>query len=117
MFGMLRKLLNQGVATHYIQNILTAVPESERKAVSTLDDPALFLRESSKNLLVEPLTRRESEVLLQLSDRRSNKEIAENLTISILTVKKHTGNIYEKLGVKKRGEAVDKAKALGILPT
>lgn len=117
MLGMLRHLLKRGVATHYIQNILKAVPEQDGMAVSTLDEPASVVYESSKIILVEPLTRRESEILILMSARSSNKEIADDLTISILTVKKHTGNIYQKLGVKKRGEAVDKAKALGILPT
>jgi LuxR family maltose regulon positive regulatory protein len=105
------------VAVHYIKRILATFPESDTRQASLYDDPAHLVREASKTILVEPLTRRESEILLQMSSRRSNKEIADNLTISILTVKKHTGNIYQKLGVKKRGEAVDKAKALGILPT
>jgi LuxR family maltose regulon positive regulatory protein len=117
MSGMLLQLASQGVAVHYIKRILSAFPESEIKQVSLNDDPAYLVRESSKTILVEPLTRRESEILLQMSARFTNKEIADNLTISILTVKKHTGNIYRKLGVKKRGEAVDKAKALGILST
>jgi LuxR family maltose regulon positive regulatory protein len=117
MSRMLRQLARQGVAVHYIKRILATFPESDTRQASLYDDPAHLVREASKTILVEPLTRRESEILLQMSSRRSNKEIADNLTISILTVKKHTGNIYQKLGVKKRGEAVDKAKALGILPT
>jgi LuxR family maltose regulon positive regulatory protein len=117
MSGMLRQLASQGVAVRYIKRILSAFPESDTKQVSLNDDPAHLVRESSKTILVEPLTRRESEILLQMSARRTNKEIADNLTISILTVKKHTSNIYQKLGVRKRGDAVDKAKALGILAT
>jgi LuxR family maltose regulon positive regulatory protein len=115
--GMLRQLANQGVAVHYIKQILAAFPESELMQVSRYDDPAQFVFESSKAILVEPLTRRESEILLHMSVRRTNKEIADNLTISILTVKKHSGNIYQKLGVNRRSEAVEKAKLFGILPT
>jgi LuxR family maltose regulon positive regulatory protein len=65
--------------------------------------------------LVDPLTNRELDVLDLLVQRLSNKEIAESLFISTTTVKGHLQNIYEKLGVKKRRQAVEKAEALGIL--
>jgi LuxR family maltose regulon positive regulatory protein len=117
MSGMLRQLVSQGVAIPYVTRILAAFPESDPTNVSLKDDLAQLVYESSKTILVEPLTVRESEILLQLSERQTNNEIADNLTISILTVKKHTGNIYQKLGVNSRSEAVDKAKALGILAT
>jgi LuxR family maltose regulon positive regulatory protein len=113
---MLRQLVNRGVAIPYVKRILTAFPESISANVRGKDDNADGIYESSKNILVEPLTRRESEILLRMSARKTNKEIADSLTISIHTVKKHTGNIYQKLGVNKRSEAVDKARALGILP-
>jgi ATP/maltotriose-dependent transcriptional regulator MalT len=62
-----------------------------------------------------PLTERELEVLGRLAERLSNKEIAKQLFLSPLTVKRHTLNIYQKLGVHGRREAVKKATALGIL--
>jgi LuxR family maltose regulon positive regulatory protein len=65
--------------------------------------------------LVEPLTERESEVLLYLKQGLSNKAIAHTLNISALTVKKHTINLYQKLGVNSRQQANVKAQALGIL--
>ncbi len=61
------------------------------------------------------LTYREIEVLKLLNKRRTDKEIAEALVISRLTVSKHTANIYRKLGVAGRREAVARARALGIL--
>jgi LuxR family maltose regulon positive regulatory protein len=115
MAGMLRQLLNRGVSVQYIQLILAAFPECEASVDPMVVDPAITVSEISKTILLEALTRRESEVLLHLAERRTNQEIAEGLTISILTVKKHTGNIYQKLGVNSRAEAVEKAKALGIL--
>ncbi|UCF21659.1 MAG: response regulator transcription factor [Gemmatimonadota bacterium] len=65
--------------------------------------------------LAAPLTERELEVLGRLAERLSNKEIAKQLFLSPLTVKRHTLNIYQKLGVHGRREAVEKATALGIL--
>jgi LuxR family maltose regulon positive regulatory protein len=67
--------------------------------------------------LVEPLTNRELDVLDLLEQRLSNKEIAAKLFISPKTVKKHLDNIYGKLNVSSRRQAVEKVVALGILPS
>jgi LuxR family maltose regulon positive regulatory protein len=66
--------------------------------------------------LVEPLTSRELEVLELLAGGLSNREIGQQLVISLPTVKSHTRNIYGKLGVHSRKEAVSQARTLGILP-
>lgn len=63
----------------------------------------------------ESLTPREAQVLACLQQRLSNGEIAESLFISAKTVRRHTENIYSKLGVHSRREAVAKAKGLGLL--
>ena len=65
--------------------------------------------------LVEPLSNRELNVLDLLAQRLSNKEIADKLFISITTVQSHIQNIYGKLNVRKRREAVEKAMKIGIL--
>jgi DNA-binding NarL/FixJ family response regulator len=65
--------------------------------------------------LVEPLTNRELDVLLLLAKRLYDKEIAEELSVSVTTVRTHVGNVFQKLGVGKRHEAVDKSRALGII--
>jgi len=65
--------------------------------------------------LLEPLSKRELEVLRLMSDGCLNKEIAKELVIAIGTVKRHTVNIYSKLAVKNRTEAVTKARHLGLL--
>jgi ATP/maltotriose-dependent transcriptional regulator MalT len=52
-----------------------------------------------------------------LAERLSNKEIAQTLLISPLTVKTHAGSIYSKLGVAGRREAIRKARVLGLLPS
>ena len=65
--------------------------------------------------LVDPLTNRELDVLDLLAQRLSNKEIADKMFISTSTVKSHIQNLYRKLNVRKRREAVEKAKKIGIL--
>jgi LuxR family maltose regulon positive regulatory protein len=65
--------------------------------------------------LPEPLTPRELEVLELLAAGLTNREIGEELVISPQTVKKHTGNIYSKLGVGNRTEAASRARELDIL--
>ena len=62
-----------------------------------------------------PLTPRESQVSRHIAFGLSNKEIADKLFISPLTVKGHLKNIYQKLEVGKRREAVEKAQKIGIL--
>ena len=70
---------------------------------------------STPNELVEPLTCRELEVLQCIAAGDSNQVIAERLVITVRTVKKHTGNIFGKLNVSSRTQAVAKARALGLL--
>jgi len=65
--------------------------------------------------LVEALTDREHDVLVLLAQRQTAKEIAQALVISPLTVKRHAANIYGKLQVSGRREAVAKATRLGLL--
>lgn len=66
--------------------------------------------------LVEPLSERELDVLQLLSVGRSNREIGLALSISLATVKWHASNIYGKLNVGNRTEAVVRAQQLGLLP-
>ncbi len=69
----------------------------------------------AEEYLIEPLTEREREVLQRLAAGRSNREIAEELVVAIGTVKAHTSNIYSKLGVKNRVQALARARELGVL--
>ena len=71
--------------------------------------------ESSDRILIEPLSRREFEVLRLIAEGLPNAEIAHKLFISVATVKVHAGNIFGKLGVSNRTEAVIQAQKLNLL--
>ena len=66
-------------------------------------------------LVVEPLTEREREVLRHASGLLRTAEIASELDISIHTVKTHLRNVYRKLAATRRGEAVRRARQLGLI--
>ncbi len=65
-------------------------------------------------MLVEPLSERELEVLRLIADGLSNAEIADKLFIAQGTVKRHINNIYGKLDVQSRTQAVAKAREIGL---
>jgi LuxR family maltose regulon positive regulatory protein len=65
--------------------------------------------------LLDPLTEREIEVLRLIAMGLSNKEIADHLFLTEGTVKGYASTIYSKLGVRRRTEAVERARDLGIL--
>lgn len=61
------------------------------------------------------LSKREHEVLMLIAAGYSNQEIAERLFVSLNTIKTHSSNLFLKLDVKRRTQAVQKAKELGLL--
>jgi LuxR family maltose regulon positive regulatory protein len=66
-------------------------------------------------LLIEPLTKREMDVLELIAKGLSNQEIADRLFLALSTVKGHARIIFDKLGVQRRTEAVARARDLGVL--
>jgi LuxR family transcriptional regulator, maltose regulon positive regulatory protein len=65
--------------------------------------------------LVEPLTDRELEVLQLLAAGTSNRQIADELVVTVETVKKHVSHLLDKLGAANRTQAVARARQLGLL--
>jgi LuxR family maltose regulon positive regulatory protein len=63
----------------------------------------------------QSLSSRETEVLQLIAQGLTNKEIAKKLVIAPSTAKRHTVNIYNKLGISNRAEATTKAYELGIV--
>ena len=64
---------------------------------------------------IETLSAREMQVLRLIAEGQSNQAIADKLILTLSTVKSHTTNIYSKLGVRSRVQAVVRARELGIL--
>lgn len=62
------------------------------------------------------ISKREMEILQHMARGLSNQEIAEVLFVSLSTVKTHNQNLFSKLDVKRRTQAVDKAKSLRLIP-
>jgi DNA-binding CsgD family transcriptional regulator len=75
--------------------------------------PNLFIH--SENATVLGLSERELAVLALLGAGYSNQEIADKLFVSLSTIKTHISNIYLKMDVKRRTQAVNKAKSLNII--
>jgi LuxR family maltose regulon positive regulatory protein len=70
---------------------------------------------SSKQILIDPLSERELEVVHLLAAGASNEEIAERLVIAVGTAKRHVSNILAKLAATNRTQAVARARELGLL--
>ncbi|MEO8150273.1 MAG: LuxR C-terminal-related transcriptional regulator [Bacteroidia bacterium] len=62
------------------------------------------------------LSTRELEILGLMAEGNSNQEIANRLFVSLSTVKTHNQNLFEKLDVKRRTQAIEKAKRLNLIP-
>ncbi|MEM7117393.1 MAG: LuxR C-terminal-related transcriptional regulator [Chloroflexota bacterium] len=89
------------------------VGESLRDFVDKL--LAALGRTSAAQLLVDPLSERELEVLRLIAQGLSNREIGERLVLAMDTVKGHNRRIFGKLGVRRRTEAVARGRELGLL--
>jgi LuxR family maltose regulon positive regulatory protein len=108
------------VRPEYVRTILQAFagarpPDANLLAVAR----AMTTAESARfgtAALIEPLTQRELEVLRLVADGCSNQEIAGRLVLSLHTVRRHISNIFTKLGVNSRTQALAAARQLQLLP-
>jgi LuxR family maltose regulon positive regulatory protein len=69
-----------------------------------------------QDVLVDPLSARELEILQLIAQGLSNQEIGDRLFLALDTVKGHNRRIFDKLHVQRRTEAVAKARALHLFP-
>lgn len=77
--------------------------------------PVSKFKLNSEELAKLGLTQRETEVLDLINQGKSNSEIASDLFLSLSTIKTHTSNLFFKLDVKSRTQAIEKAKRIGII--
>src|SRR6266568_4655260 len=103
MLALLRLARSRGQAPGYLTTLLAASGEQTAAAASR------------SAILVDPLSERELEVLRLLAGGASNEEIAGQLVIAVSTVKRHVGNIFGKLIVSNRTQAVARAREIGLL--
>ena len=111
MARLLFEALSQGIRPAYVRQLLAGLPANE-PGVSTA---ATTRAAAGNSRLAEPLSARELEVLPLIAEGLTNQEIAARLYLSLHTVKAHARNIYAKLGVSSRTQAVARARALGLL--
>jgi len=107
---LLRRAAAHGIAIEYVERLLAALKEDQDRRERRRHPLAANVQPLS-----EPLTDRELEVLRLVSIGQSNEVIAATLVISSETVKKHLKNIYGKLEVHSRLEAVNRAREAGCL--
>jgi LuxR family maltose regulon positive regulatory protein len=110
MAKLLELAIEQNIAPDYASKLLAASPESVLPAIVTSQASTV-----KTQLLPEPLSEREIEVLRLIAEGCKYQEIAERLFVSINTVRHHTRNVYSKLGANNRTQAIGRAKDLNIL--
>ncbi len=108
MATLLAQVWRHGLSPHYVGTLLTA---SRAGLPATSAEP----QATPTHLLYEALTERELEVLHLIDAGLSNPEIANRLTISLNTVRTHTKNLYSKLDVHSRTQAITRARDLNLL--
>ena len=117
-----KSMADNNLPSHgFIQSIIGQIV-SEHNASKKTSLP--YIKEISEKIVIqngligleENLSIREVEILGLIAKGKSNKEIATQLYLSINTVKRHIYNIYRKLGVSKRNQAISRAKKLGLVP-
>lgn len=97
-----------GPSAALLAGVLQALPEPTPTEATPAAAPTADLP--------EPLSERELEVLKLLADGLSNQEIAIRLYVQLSTVKKHVSNLFGKLGVASRTQAIQATRRLGLIP-
>jgi len=108
MAQLLSEAVARGIMPDYTGKLMAAFEVEERKS-----EDKSYLPPAQP--LIEPLSQRELEVLQLMALGLSNREISERLFLALSTVKGHNRNVFDKLQVQRRTEAVARARELGLL--
>ena len=111
MAQLLSEAAVRGITPDYTARLLAAFDAEGR--IDSDDSPRLAAPASQP--LIEPLSDRELEVLRLVAQGLSNREIGERLFLALITVKGHNRNTFRKLQVRRRTEAVARARELALL--
>jgi LuxR family maltose regulon positive regulatory protein len=98
-------------AATLLEALSLSAQATKTRPADSLSPPLPIARASS---LVEPLSERELEILRLIAEGHSNQAIADRLVIAVSTVKKHINNIYGKLDVQSRTQALVRARQLNL---
>ncbi len=100
-----------------ILQMISGYPDMQRSAFGqrVLNRAREVNSPSPGEVLVDPLTDRELEILSYLPSRYTNTELAEHFYVSVNTIKTHMAHIYRKLGVANRNGAIIRAREIGVL--
>ena len=109
-------LLGRLIAAQRTGRAAAEVPLGYLARLQRAFGPGRPARDPVPSGIVDPLTRRELEVLEMLAAGRSNQAIAGELVVTLDTVKKHVGHVLGKLGAANRTEAVARARELSLIP-
>jgi LuxR family maltose regulon positive regulatory protein len=120
LIGLLRQAIVQNLQPGYAQSLLAALEEQTRRHARAKQASGLPLSRQARSgpagqLEVEPLTEREQQVLRLLSAGLSSSEVAEELVLSVSTVRSYMKSLYAKLDAHSREEAIEKGRAAGMV--
>jgi len=122
MAQLLSEAATHGMMPDYISKLLAVFEAEEQPVLAGLaaspgksEDKSYLPPVSPAQPLIEPLSQRELKILQLIAQGLSNREISERLFLALSTIKGHNRNIFDKLQVQSRTEAVARARELGLL--
>jgi LuxR family maltose regulon positive regulatory protein len=111
MADLLREILEESVMVDYVRTLLQVADRQPQVSSPPSAQPTTHTPQP----LTEPLSDRELQILRLIETGITNREIAARLYIAISTVKTHINNLYGKLGVSNRVQALARAREVGLL--